>query len=183
MARPGPLVGLGILGALMLRRGAPQARAAILARFHIEAQRWLGMDERSLTVQRLVSDYTRAWQWLEVPTVGNMPDWCGLWALEIVREAMGLPAWPLGLFKAPLPLHPWGAWYGSVGDIKDVASQRGMLVSSPEPGDLYALGSTHVGLVRSVSDGTMTTYDGNWSNAVGSRTTTTADKQFYRWLL
>ena len=183
------LLAAGLVGAYLLRGSRTLAKldakvlSTIKARLESKGAAWLGQTEQSAKVRALITDYATAWQWAEAPDFDQgAPDWCGIWAMEVIREALGLPPWPTMLYQAPLPLHPWGRWYGSVGDIIKVAEGKGFEVQSPAPGDLYSIGTTHVGLVRSVEDNRIVTFDANWSNEVGSRTTGTADKRFWRWL-
>jgi hypothetical protein len=68
------------------------------------------------------------------------------------------------------PLGASGQGLGSVQEIADWASSTGRLLpagSTPQPGDLILFGDRHVGLVESVNaDGTLTTVEGNYANAV-----------------
>jgi cell wall-associated NlpC family hydrolase len=69
--------------------------------------------------------------------------------------------------QAGAPIGDRGQGLGSVAAITDWASRTGRLVSQPQPGDLILFGTEHVGIVQSVNpDGTLTTVEGNASNAV-----------------
>jgi cell wall-associated NlpC family hydrolase len=69
--------------------------------------------------------------------------------------------------QAGSPVGDRGQGLGSVAAITDWASRTGRLVSQPQPGDLILFGTEHVGIVQSVNpDGTLTTVEGNASNAV-----------------
>jgi cell wall-associated NlpC family hydrolase len=69
--------------------------------------------------------------------------------------------------QAGAPMGDRGQGLGSVAAITDWASRTGRLVSDPQPGDLILFGTRHVGIVQSVDpDGTLTTVEGNASNAV-----------------
>ena len=69
--------------------------------------------------------------------------------------------------QAGTPIGDRGQGLGSVAAITDWAGRTGRLVSQPQPGDLILFGSSHVGIVQSVNaDGSLTTVEGNASNAV-----------------
>jgi len=69
--------------------------------------------------------------------------------------------------QAGAPIGDRGQGLGSVAAITDWASRTGRLVADPQPGDLILFGTRHVGIVQSVNpDGTLTTVEGNASNAV-----------------
>lgn len=69
--------------------------------------------------------------------------------------------------QAGAPIGDRGQGLGSVAAITDWASRTGRLVSQPQPGDLILFGTEHVGIVQSVNpDGSLTTVEGNASNAV-----------------
>ncbi len=69
--------------------------------------------------------------------------------------------------QAGVPIGDRGQGLGSVAAITDWASRTGRLVADPQPGDLILFGTRHVGIVQSVNpDGTLTTVEGNASNAV-----------------
>ncbi len=69
--------------------------------------------------------------------------------------------------QAGAPIGDRGQGLGSVAAITDWASRTGRLVSQPEPGDLILFGTRHVGIVQAVNaDGSLTTVEGNASNAV-----------------
>jgi cell wall-associated NlpC family hydrolase len=69
--------------------------------------------------------------------------------------------------QAGAPIGDRGQGLGSVAGITDWASRTGRLVSQPQPGDLILFGTRHVGIVQSVNpDGSLTTVEGNASNAV-----------------
>ena len=69
--------------------------------------------------------------------------------------------------QAGAPIGDRGQGLGSVAAITDWAARTGRLVSQPEPGDLILFGTRHVGIVQAVNaDGSLTTVEGNASNAV-----------------
>jgi hypothetical protein len=72
--------------------------------------------------------------------------------------------------QAGVPLGEEGQGYGSVAEIASWAGRTGRLLpagSTPQPGDLILYGDRHVGLVESVNaDGSLTTVEGNYQNAV-----------------
>ena len=72
--------------------------------------------------------------------------------------------------QAGTPLGDAGQGLGSVAEITDWASSNGRLLpaeATPAPGDLILFGTHHVGIVESANpDGTITTVEGNSSNAV-----------------
>ncbi|HVW90727.1 MAG TPA: CHAP domain-containing protein [Gaiellaceae bacterium] len=72
--------------------------------------------------------------------------------------------------QAGAPIGANGQGLGSVSEITDWAASTGRLLPStatPQPGDLILFGDRHVGLVESVNaDGTLTTVEGNYANAV-----------------
>jgi CHAP domain-containing protein len=72
--------------------------------------------------------------------------------------------------QAGAPLGANGQGLGSVSEITDWAASTGRLLpagSTPQPGDLILFGDRHVGLVESVNpDGSLTTVEGNYANAV-----------------
>jgi hypothetical protein len=72
--------------------------------------------------------------------------------------------------QAGAPLGSNGQGLGSVGEIADWAASTGRLLSAsatPQPGDLILFGDRHIGLVESVNpNGTLTTVEGNYANAV-----------------
>ena len=69
--------------------------------------------------------------------------------------------------QAGTPIGDRGQGLGSVAAITDWAGRTGRLVSQPQPGDLILFGTSHVGIVQSVNpDGSLTTVEGNASNAV-----------------
>ena len=69
--------------------------------------------------------------------------------------------------QAGTPIGDRGQGLGSVAAITDWADRTGRLVSQPQPGDLILFGTSHVGIVQSVNpDGSLTTVEGNASNAV-----------------
>ena len=73
--------------------------------------------------------------------------------------------------QAGAPIGDHGQGLGSVAEITDWARSTGRLVSKPQPGDLILFGTSHVGIVESVKpDGSMTTVEGNASNAVSRET-------------
>ncbi len=147
------------------------------------ARRWIGRDERDPRVVQLVNDYVAAWDWAVPPKPGELPDWCTLALMEWIREGLDLGPWPLTKFRAPLADFPWRWWVGDVGDLITIgtSSSRVQEVEYPAPGDVYTQGTTHAGLVVEVEGNGFTTIDANWSNAVGSRTTSVAGKRFWRW--
>ena len=68
---------------------------------------------------------------------------------------------------AGAPIGDRGQGLGSVAAITEWAGRTGRLVSQPQPGDLILFGTEHVGIVQSVNpDGSLTTVEGNASNAV-----------------
>jgi hypothetical protein len=81
-------------------------------------------------------------------------------------------SWAAG--QAGAPLGPNGQGLGSVAEITNWAASTGQLLPStatPQPGDLILFGDRHVGLVESVNpDGTLTTVEGNYANAVSQVT-------------
>jgi cell wall-associated NlpC family hydrolase len=69
--------------------------------------------------------------------------------------------------QAGAPIGDRGQGLGSVAAIAEWAGRTGRLVSQPQPGDLILFGTRHVGIVQSVNpDGSLTTVEGNASNAV-----------------
>jgi cell wall-associated NlpC family hydrolase len=69
--------------------------------------------------------------------------------------------------QAGAPIGDRGQGLGSVAAITEWAGRTGRLVSQPQPGDLILFGTDHVGIVQSVNPGgTLTTVEGNASNAV-----------------
>ena len=69
--------------------------------------------------------------------------------------------------QAGAPLGDAGQGFGSVAAITEWAARTGRLTSTPAPGDLILFGDRHVGIVESVNgDGSLTTIEGNASNAV-----------------
>ena len=72
--------------------------------------------------------------------------------------------------QAGAPLGDSGQGIGSVEGITAWAGRTGRLLpagATPAPGDLVLFGSRHVGIVESVNaDGTLTTVEGNYRNAV-----------------
>ena len=69
--------------------------------------------------------------------------------------------------QAGAPIGDRGQGLGSVAAITEWAGRTGRLVTQPQPGDLILFGTEHVGIVQSVNpDGTLTTVEGNASNAV-----------------
>ena len=72
--------------------------------------------------------------------------------------------------QAGAPLGDGGQGIGSVEGITAWAGRTGRLLpagATPAPGDLVLFGSRHVGIVESVNaDGTLTTVEGNYRNAV-----------------
>jgi hypothetical protein len=72
--------------------------------------------------------------------------------------------------QAGTPLGDYGQGLGSVAEIADWAARTGRLLSAvttPAPGDLILFGDRHVGIVESVNpDGSLTTVEGNYANAV-----------------
>ncbi len=191
------VIGAGLFGAaLLLRRGGAlgtlgeslkaEVIETIQSRLQTSAGAWAGRTEDSPEVLDLVNQYMEAWQWPAEDRPGPdgpVIDWCGIWVAQVLKEAYlpGVP-WPIYLYTAPLPLHPFERWLGGVGQILALAEGKGWEVSSPQPGDMYSIGTTHVGIVRAVSGETFATWDANWSNQVGSRTTSTDGKRFFRFI-
>jgi hypothetical protein len=72
--------------------------------------------------------------------------------------------------QAGTPLGEEGQGYGSVADVTAWAQRTGRLLpatATPSPGDLILFGDRHIGIVESVNaDGSLTTVEGNYSNAV-----------------
>jgi hypothetical protein len=72
--------------------------------------------------------------------------------------------------RAGVPLGDDGQGLGSVASIAGWAGRTGRLVpptATPTPGDLILFGDRHVGVVESVAgDGSLTTIEGNYANAV-----------------
>jgi hypothetical protein len=72
--------------------------------------------------------------------------------------------------QAGAPIGDNGTGLGSVAQIRDWAQRTGRLMpasSTPAPGDLILFGDQHVGMVESVNpDGSLTTVEGNYANAV-----------------
>jgi hypothetical protein len=72
--------------------------------------------------------------------------------------------------RAGVPLGDDGQGLGSVASIADWAGRTGRLLpaaATPTPGDLILFGDRHVGVVESVApDGSLTTIEGNYANAV-----------------
>jgi hypothetical protein len=72
--------------------------------------------------------------------------------------------------QAGAPIGDGGSGLGSVAQIRDWAQRTGRLMpssSTPAPGDLMLFGDEHVGMVESVNpDGSLTTIEGNYGNAV-----------------
>ena len=72
--------------------------------------------------------------------------------------------------QAGVSLGDSGEGLGSVAQITDWAGRTGRLLpagATPSPGDLILFGDRHVGIVESVNqDGSLTTVEGNYANAV-----------------
>jgi cell wall-associated NlpC family hydrolase len=69
--------------------------------------------------------------------------------------------------QAGAPIGDRGQGLGSVAAITEWAGRTGRLVAQPQPGDLILFGTRHVGIVQAVNpDGSLTTVEGNASNAV-----------------
>jgi hypothetical protein len=72
--------------------------------------------------------------------------------------------------QAGLPLGESGQGFGAVEQIQDWAARTGRLLPAttvPQPGDIILFGGRHVGFVESVNpDGSLTTVEGNYRNAV-----------------
>jgi hypothetical protein len=85
--------------------------------------------------------------------------------------------------QAGAPLGANGQGLGSVSEITDWAAATGRLLptsATPQPGDLILFGDRHVGLVESVNqDGTLTTVEGNYANAVTRVTRSPAEATGY----
>jgi hypothetical protein len=85
--------------------------------------------------------------------------------------------------QAGAPIGANGQGLGSVAEITDWAASTGRLLPStatPQPGDLILFGDRHVGLVESVNpDGTLTTVEGNYANAVSRVTRTPGEATGY----
>jgi hypothetical protein len=81
------------------------------------------------------------------------------------------------------PLGDRGQGLGSVGQIADWAQASGRLLpasATPAPGDLILFGDSHVGVVESVNpDGSLTTVEGNYANAVSRVTRSPAEATGY----
>lgn len=81
------------------------------------------------------------------------------------------------------PLGDRGQGLGSVGQIADWAQANGRLLpasATPTPGDLILFGDSHVGVVESVNpDGSLTTVEGNYANAVSRVTRSPAEATGY----
>jgi CHAP domain len=85
--------------------------------------------------------------------------------------------------QAGAPLGATGQGLGSVAEITDWAGSTGRLLppsATPQAGDLILFGDRHVGLVESVNpDGTLTTVEGNYANAVSRVTRSTSEATGY----
>ena len=175
---PQAFLAAGLVGLLFLRKGRNVKPDTVKA-----ASRWLGKTEQDPEVVDLVADYVTAWQWAVPPGPGEIPDWCAIVAMEWIREGGGFEPWPIDVYRAPIPGFPWQYWIGDVGDLIQMGmnSPRITEVRTPSPGDLYTQGTTHAGVVATVEGSAMTTIDGNWSNAVGTRRTSLAGKRFWSW--
>ncbi|MDX6562288.1 MAG: hypothetical protein QOD65_2102 [Gaiellales bacterium] len=72
--------------------------------------------------------------------------------------------------QAGIPVGDGGSGSASVAAIADWASRTGRLLpatSAPAAGDLIVFGDRHIGIVESVApDGSLTTVEGNYGNAV-----------------
>jgi hypothetical protein len=72
--------------------------------------------------------------------------------------------------QAGAPIGDNGSGLGSVDGVAAWAGKTGRLLpadAAPQPGDLILFGSAHIGIVESVNaDGTLTTVEGNHSQAV-----------------
>ncbi|MFN8187067.1 MAG: CHAP domain-containing protein [Gaiellales bacterium] len=72
--------------------------------------------------------------------------------------------------QAGLPLGESGQGFGAVEQVQDWAARTGRLLpptTVPQPGDIILFGGRHIGFVESVNpDGSLTTVEGNYRNAV-----------------
>lgn len=110
----------------------------------------------------------------EYPSGSNDGPGLGIFRSAVAGAAPGQPwcayfaSWAAR--QGGTPLGDNGAGIGSVDGIAAWASANGRLQpagSTPAPGDLVLFGGRHVGVVESVNaDGTLTTVEGNYRNAV-----------------
>jgi CHAP domain len=83
--------------------------------------------------------------------------WCAYFASWAARQAGA-------------PLGDYGQGFGRVDDVWAWAEKSGRTTQSPQPGDLVVW-DEHIGIVESVKpDGSITTVEGNSSDAVSKRT-------------
>jgi hypothetical protein len=88
--------------------------------------------------------------------------WCAYFTSWVARQA-------------GVPLGEAGQGFGAVASVADWAQRTGRFIppgtQPPQPGDLIVWGGRHIGIVESVGfDGSITTIEGNSSNAVSRRT-------------
>jgi hypothetical protein len=82
--------------------------------------------------------------------------------------------------QAGAPLGDHGQGFGSVAEITSWAQATGRLTNQPAPGELILFGTEHVGIVKSVNpDGSLTTVEGNASNAVSVETRSPSEATGY----
>jgi CHAP domain len=82
--------------------------------------------------------------------------------------------------QAGAPMGDQGQGFGSVAEITSWAQATGRLTNTPAPGELILFGTEHVGIVKSVNaDGTLTTVEGNASNAVSVETRSPSEATGY----
>lgn len=87
--------------------------------------------------------------------------WCAYFTSWVARQA-------------GVPLGEAGQGFGAVASVADWAQRTGRFIAPgtqrPQPGDLIVWGGRHIGIVESVGvDGSITTIEGNSSNAVSRR--------------
>jgi hypothetical protein len=69
------------------------------------------------------------------------------------------------------PTVPWTS-PGYVGGIRDWVAKSGAIVRTPQPGDIFGVGTEHVDLVVGANPAaqTIATVEGNYQNTVAQRT-------------
>jgi hypothetical protein len=110
----------------------------------------------------------------EQPPGSNDGPALGVYRTAVAGSAAGQPwcatfaSWAAA--QAGVPVGDGGSGSASVAAIADWASRTGRLLpatSTPAAGDLIVFGDRHIGIVESVApDGSLTTVEGNYGNAV-----------------
>jgi hypothetical protein len=139
----------GLLGVAPVGGGTGAGRAALAA-----AQAEVGVAESppGSNDSPRIAEYRTA-------TAGNPGP--GAWCAYFVSWASR---------QAGAPLGDMGQGFGRVDDVWAWAQSSGRAVQQPQPGDLVVW-DEHIGIVESVgADGTLTTVEGNSSDAVSRRT-------------